>query len=178
MKKIFIGLLFVLLDFNLTVGSSVIGLIPDFVGGIFMLKGADELADKSDCLAKAHPWMIGYIVYSGVLYALDLLGFSASLGWLGVLLSVVGMVLMLCITYRIVQGVCEMENRFGAKLNGAELKAIWTPLAIVEVVGYIGVIVPIVLIICVAIAFILSIIFLVRFNTAKKLYEALISEAT
>lgn len=34
MRNIFIGFLFVFLDFNLSLGTSQIGLIPDFVGYI------------------------------------------------------------------------------------------------------------------------------------------------
>lgn len=37
MSNIFVGLLLIFLDFDLNVGSSTIGLIPDFLGGIFLM---------------------------------------------------------------------------------------------------------------------------------------------
>ena len=36
-------MIFVFLDFDLNIGNSKIGLIPDFIGYIYMYKGAAEL---------------------------------------------------------------------------------------------------------------------------------------
>lgn len=81
MQKIFTGLLLVSFDFNLTLGSCVIGLIPDFLGYIFIRKGVQELREESLCFARLDPWTLGMAVYSGILYLLDLFGIGLRLGF-------------------------------------------------------------------------------------------------
>jgi len=44
MSRIFTGFLFIFLDFNLNLGNSQIGLIPDFIGYIIMLGGLAEMS--------------------------------------------------------------------------------------------------------------------------------------
>lgn len=48
MKRIFIGLVFILLNLNIDIGSVRIGFIPDFLGYIMIYKGLGELRDKSE----------------------------------------------------------------------------------------------------------------------------------
>ena len=47
MNNIFIGFIFVFLDFNLDLGSSRIGLIPDFIGYVLIYQGLKELSGQS-----------------------------------------------------------------------------------------------------------------------------------
>ena len=58
MRQIFWGMLFLFLDFNLNLGSSSIGLIPDFAGCIFLIRGLDALAGESVRFVQARPWAV------------------------------------------------------------------------------------------------------------------------
>lgn len=80
MRNIFIGLMLVFIDFNLNIGSSQIGLIPDFAGYIVLAAGLREMAGESNMFAKAGPFASGMAVYTGIIYLMDLFGVSASLG--------------------------------------------------------------------------------------------------
>lgn len=174
MKKIFIGLLLVFLDFNLTLNNSVIGLIPDFIGYIVMVKGLEEMADESPLFPKVRPYTVGMAVYTGVLYALDLFGIIGLASVLSFLLGVVALAVSLYISYNIVMGVREMEERYETNLNGEQLKSRWTIVAVFSIASIVAQLVPttlaIILLICV---FIVYILFLVAFNRSKNLYEAM-----
>jgi len=174
MKKIFIGLLLVFLDFNLTLNNSQIGLIPDFIGYIVMVKGLEEMTDESPLFPKVRPFTVGMAVYTGILYALDLFGIAVSAGLLSFLLGIVSLAVSLYISYNIVMGVRDMEDRYGTDLNGEQLKSRWMIVAVFSIAGIVALLVPttlaIILLICV---FIVYILFPVAFNRSKNLYEAM-----
>ena len=44
--KLFLGLIFILLDIEIPVGSAVLNLIPDFIGYFLMMKGLEEREDS------------------------------------------------------------------------------------------------------------------------------------
>lgn len=173
MRNIFIGFLMVFLDFNLTLNNAQIGLIPDFIGYIVMIKGLAELADESPQFPKVKPYAAGMAVYTGILYFLDLTGVSASLGALAYLLAVASTAVSLFISYHIVIGVNEMEVRYGAFLNGDSLKSTWTVLAVFSIAAFAYLLFPALGVICIIAAAIVAIIFLVAFSKSRTLYDAL-----
>ena len=173
MKKIFLGFLFVFLDFNLNAGNSTIGLIPDFLGFIFLVKGLQELSHESKRFVRMRPYAIGMAVYSGILYVMDLLGMSAALGWAGVILGIIATILILYISYNIIMGVKEIEANRNANLNGENLYSTWIPMAIMQVVTYVTIVAPAISIICIIVSFVLAIVFLVQLNRTKNAYEVL-----
>jgi len=174
MKKIFIGLLLVFLDFNLTLNNSVIGLIPDFVGYIVMIKGLEEMTEESPLFPKVRPFAIGMAVYTGILYALDLFGIAVSDDVLSFLLAVVSMAVSLYISYNLVMGVRDMEDRYATGLNGEQLKSRWMIVAVFSIAGLVALLVPTTLSIILLIGMlIVYILFLVAFSRSKNLYEAM-----
>jgi len=112
-------------------------------------------------------------VYTGALYFLDLLGISASLGFLTYLVAIIGTIISLYISYNIVMGVKDTEAKYGASLNGERLRACWVNLAILNAVTYVSVIFPFLAIVCIIVTFIFAVIFLSAFNTSKNLYYEL-----
>lgn len=172
MSNIFIGFLLIFLDFNINLGNSTIGLIPDFVGYIFLVKGIDDLVSQTVLFAKARSFSIGMGIYTGILYAMDLLGLNSQLGFLGIFLGVISSIISLYISYTIVSGVQEMETSRGIELNGEKLRATWNYMAIFQIAVFITVVIPVLAAIFVIICFITAIIFLVQFNSSKNLYEA------
>ena len=170
MKNIFIGFLLIFIDFNLNLGNSQIGLIPDFVGYIVMINGLDEMADESRMFMEVKPYATGMAVYTSILYFIDLIGISASLGFLSYILAIASTIISLYISYNIVSGVKEMEEKYNIFLNGDSLRSIWTLHAVFNVVTYICLLIPIVAIVCIIVSFIIAISFLVAFNKSKDLY--------
>lgn len=89
--KLFLGLIFILLDMKITVGTAVIGLLPDFIGYYLVMKG---LEDRDD------PWRhgaFGLLLVSVVLFIADLVAKSAGAQvgfWCVEVLAEIGMLLL------------------------------------------------------------------------------------
>ena len=170
MKNIFVGFILIFLDFSLNLGNSKIGLIPDFVGYIVMIRGLEEMSVESSHFIKVKPYATVMVVYTGVLYLLDLVGFSVSLGVLSYVLGFISTAISLYISYNIVMGVNDLEGKYKASLNGASLKNTWTFLAVLNVSTYILILIPAVGLLCIIASFIVAICFLIAFNNSKNLY--------
>lgn len=170
MTKIFIGFIFIFLDFNLNLDSAQIGLIPDFIGYIVMGNGLIEMAGESPFFGKVKPYATGMAIYTGILYFMDLVGISVSLGALSFLLAVASVILSLYISYHIVLGVKEMEDHYGTFLNGSSLKSTWTLLAVCSAATFAALLIPELAILCIIVTFIAAICFLVAFNRSRNLY--------
>lgn len=170
MRNIFIGFILVFLDFNLDLGNSRIGLIPDFIGYYVMIKGLEELIGESDFFIKIKPFATGMAVYSAIMYAMDLFGLSVSLGALTYLLAIASTAISLYISYNIVMGVIDMEEKDNIHLNGESLKSTWKLLAVFNVLTFVSILFPLGAIIIIIVTLIVSIVFLVEFNKSKNLY--------
>ena len=170
MGNLFIGFMLIFLDFNLNLGNSTIGLIPDFIGYIVMIKGLEQMDKESAFFMKIKPYVTGMAFYSTFLYLLDLLGVSISLGVLTYVLAIISTVISLYISYNIVMGVIDMEGKYNTYLNGNSLKSTWTLLAVFNVLSFVTLMIPLISLISIIGSFIVAIIFLVAFNNSKNLY--------
>ena len=171
MRNIFIGLLFIFLDFNLDFGAMRVGLIPDFIGYIMILQGLKEIALLSEHFGKAKPFTIGMIVYTSVLYAADFFGLWTQNGTIiALVLGLVSVAVSLYISYHIVMGVRDLEAEQERFLNGEKLYNAWKLLAIFSVIAYVLIIVPVLGLVSVIASFVFGIMFLVVFNQTKNLY--------
>lgn len=175
MHNIFIGLLLVFFDFSLNLGSMHIGLIPDFIGYIYIRKGIMELTEHSEWFSKINNITLGMAIYSGVIYCLDLLGISTSMNnaVITFILGIVSTVVMLYITYGIVMGIKDMETGLGCDLNSSGLIMTWKIYAVCSVIIFFFYFIPGLNILGVIITFIVYIYFLYIFYTSKKSYESI-----
>lgn len=171
MNHLFLGMLFVLLDFNLSFGRCTLGLLPDFVGYILILKGLESLSAASGKFAKAKPWALVMAVYTGVLYISDLLSLSFRLRLLAWGLGLASTAAGLAISYWIVTGVQEIERIQSRDLQGQKLKLMWIYMAVISGICYVCNWIPIVGVIAAAGSLVIGICFLVAFYKTKTLYE-------
>lgn len=171
MKNIFIGLLFVFLDFNLNLNTVKIELIPDFVGYIIMAKGLVELFEESDRFIKIKPYVTGMAVYTGIVFFMDLLGITVSLGdFVGLILGILSTAISLYISYNIVMGIKDMETASGVELNSFSLYKCWRLLAVFTLITYVIFFIPFLAVLSIITALVSAICFLVAFNQSKNLY--------
>lgn len=173
MDKLFLGLLFAFLDLNLDLGNVRIGLLPDFLGYIFIVQGCGLLLAESQRFAKVNPVAMVLAVYSGITYAMDLFGISARLGIWGLLLRILFAAVSLYMSYQIVAGVQDIEVRRSADLQAAYLRSVWGGVAVLEVIGLLFSWVPVLNLFCMIAAFVVYICFLVAFHRSRELYNAL-----
>jgi hypothetical protein len=160
----------IFLDFNLNLGNSQIGLIPDFAGYLVMINGLKEMSVESPMFMKVKPFASAMAVYTAVLYAMELFGISSSLGAFSYILAIASTIISLYISYYIVMGVMDLEEKYSTLFNGSGLKSTWTLLAVFNILSFISLVVPVLSVVFIVVAFIVAIVFLVSFNTAKRLY--------
>ena len=72
MKTIFIGLIFILFDFPISLGPVTVGLIPTFVGFFLIAKGVKALYPYSYSFKSANIVSFVSLIFSALLYAIDL----------------------------------------------------------------------------------------------------------
>jgi len=170
MSNIFTGMLLVFLDFNLNIGRSTIGLIPDFIGYIIVDKGLAELADESYRFAKARGFAKGMAVYTGILYFMDLLGITNDNSAGAFILGLVSTLISLYISYSVVKGIEDMEVSRGKGLNAVSLNSAWKMNACFSLAAYLLILIPFLSVICMLVSLVAAIVFLVALNKSKKLY--------
>ena len=188
MRNIFIGMIFVFLNFDITIGSSKLGLIPSFIGYAYMYSGVMELSGYSNKFVKIAPIIKIMVVYTGLLYLMDLLGLSAHFelplfGTLldagipleffifSILLGLISVIASLYISYEIIQGIKDIESIKMKSLNSDQLFSTWKLLAVFSILSFVLLFtVPALAIICVIAGVIVNIYYLFVFNKSKNLY--------
>lgn len=177
MQNIFTGFLLVFINFDLNFGNMKIGLVPDFLGYIFMIKGLDEMARESLLFSKARPYANFMIYYTGIMYILDFFGLSASYETIVYILSVLSAVISLYISYNIMMGVLDIEKNYNIFLDGHELKNAWVLKAVFSVLLYFLKNVEGPAVIIIFMSFIAAVYFLVVFYNSKKLYYSTVNKS-
>lgn len=173
MRQILIGIIFIFFNFDLNFGSVKVGLIPAFVGFLFIVKGLDELSVRYPGFSSIRPFAVGMGIYSAVLYALDLLTVSARLGYFLVPFGVIASVISLYISYAIIREIAVIEQDRGVDLNSKTLKTIWIFRAVFELCSYAYILFAPLAIICTVGGFIVSCCYLVVFRKTVLLYESM-----
>lgn len=170
MGQIWIGLIFTTINFNLTTGDCVIGLLPDFVGYWFICKGLMELEEKSDWFKKVKPFAMLMIGVSAVVYVLNVFGFYANMGMIATGIDVITIGIVIYITYGVVMGVQSIEQKYKVSLVGDIMKQAWGFKSVLLIGSYIAVFIPVLAIILVIGSFLAGIWFLIVFLQSKRLY--------
>lgn len=171
MQNIFVGMLFTTLNFHLTFNGYKIGLIPDFIGYILLLKGVDEVARESQSFMKIRTYIQGMAVYSTITYILDLLGMTYIIPDIAsILLGIIYTIISLYITYHIIRGIGDIERNHGWYLQSQALYSIWIGMAVLSLLQYLALFIPVIAFGMVIINVMVSIYFLVELNRSKNLY--------
>lgn len=159
MRKIFWGLLFLLIDIK--IGG--VSITPAFVGYILIYLGMRDMG-APESFGKARGWIIA----GGIWTALFWLPILGDYGWfIGLLTSAVGTAIHLVVTYRIVEAVDELH----CPADTGSLHTAWVVLAVCSVIAVLGALVPGIALIAVIVALVASIIYIVLFNRCKKAME-------
>lgn len=170
MRNIFIGLILVFLDLYLDIGNSRIGLLPDFIGFILILKGIGELKDESEHFKRLIRITGVAIVYFVALYIMDILGVYVPVSII-LVLALISTIILLVITRGIISGVRQIELNNDVFLGGSNLLNIWNPFMVTSLISIATVMIPALVIVTIIANVVISIIFLIRFNRTCNLYN-------
>ena len=176
MSRLFWGFFLIFVNFNLNVNAHTLNLLPPFVGYILLLQGMRELEPESERFQGPQKFSIGMAVYTGILWLGDLLGAGSDGSWLGTVLGLVSVAVSLYVSWAVIQGVRDMENRRGTGLNGAAMQRAWAVLAVAEASCYAMLFLTPAMAAVGAIAALVGIVMmLAAFWRGKKLYERFLS---
>ena len=171
MNRLFWGLLFVVLDYELKIGSVTLGLLPDFVGYWLLMKGMESLADENEYFARGRHWAFGLMLLHLVLFGgalLDPPSMTAVGLWaLGLGGHVVGMFLL----SRVIAGIRKMEKAKGLELQSEKLKFMWLIQAVMGTIAYLLNWVPLVKTFAALASAVTGICLLAAMYGTKKRYE-------
>ncbi|MBE5927274.1 MAG: hypothetical protein E7270_09965 [Lachnospiraceae bacterium] len=131
MLRIIIGLLLILFELNLGAGSYRIGLIPDFIGYVFLFFGMKAEQEKCLTYKKDKLYMIPFCLFSYAIYMGDLYGIIEGLVIpvvnidVRLLCTFISMLLGIYTTYSIYKGVKTVEESFSVELKTKRIMYIW-----------------------------------------------------
>ena len=120
MKKMFWGLLFLFVDINL----GRLCVTPAWVGYLLLWSGLGEVPE-SQVFQNIRGLTVGAAVFYGLMWLKRLFAISISVPFAENMLLLVGVCLQLIITYRIVEGVRELEAVHNRDMRSAGLLAGW-----------------------------------------------------
>lgn len=138
MNKIFIGLFFVFIDVNVSLGSSAISLIPDFIGYLLIYSGLKQMQKESYWFGRTKSLTIVLFIYSAFGFFSDLTGLiptvvsgRAAVILLGYLSTVAG----LYIAWSIIKGIKDMEQEKEHNFFGRRSMASWKMIALFQLIS-------------------------------------------
>lgn len=169
--KIFVGFLFVFLNFNFTLNDTyVINLLPDFVGFILLYMGTRELLEESPRYTTAGPWLLGLTAYGIASWVINLLGLNG--GWVISLLTLVAAAVTYYATWLVIKGFEDIEKNNSAGIAAAESMRSWKICAILNIVAVALSWVPVLSVLLLLGMVVVTIMLLVSLNKTRKLYNA------
>lgn len=171
MTKIFVGFLFVFLNFNFTLNDTyVINLLPDFVGFILLYMGTRELLEESPRYTTAGPWLLGLTAYGIASWVINLLGLNG--GWVISLLTLVAAPVTYYATWLVIKGFEDIEKNNSVGIATAESMRSWKICAILNIVAVALSWVPVLSVLLLLGMVVVTIMLLVSLNKTRKLYNA------
>ena len=170
MNRLFWGLLLCLLDSEITVGTAVIGLLPDFLGFFLVMKGMQELSAENRFFDRGRHLAFGMILLSAICYGADLMNpASQTAVWLWGL-ELIGVIILLILIRMIITGILWLEHDNGLQLRGSLLKTLWKILIVICPLCQIFSWIPLVGDVCRMASFVVSALFLAVFWDSRRAF--------
>ena len=136
MKKIFAGLVLLLISVNISFDIITVGLFPDFAGCILIVRGLSEIED-SVIYPKLKVFFSVLIGYTALLYAMDMFGISSALpDGLNIVLALISLLCVIVGTYFLSRGVAELERNRERRFGASRLMMCWLILAVCKIAAY------------------------------------------
>ncbi len=172
MSAFFWGFLLVILEFDITLESKVIGFLPDFLGFFFLLQGAKAFENTSERFVRIKPWLIAMVAISAGSYGLDLFGLSSGSVPFNFILIVCYFALTIFIQYSIIMGIMDIDAGVGEDLKSKELYDRWMFVAGCQGLILLVILIPVLFLPLFILTVIATIVFLLKLSETSKRYDA------
>jgi hypothetical protein len=171
MKKILLGLIFIYFNFNITLDSTILPLLPDFVGYLFISLGAKELIDFSPKFDNVSAFAKMLTIIFAVFFVMDILGISTAMAQMTLInwtVSLVITVIELYLLYLLTLAVLDLKPRMSYPSEADRLYQIFKYHAISAAIAtLLIVIVPLLALVALVIAVFFAILYIYIFNRIK-----------
>ncbi len=171
MKKIFIGLIFIFFNFNVTVNAMILPLLPDFLGYLFVSIGAKEMIEKSVKFDNVSAFSRLLTVIFVVFFFMDIFGISAAMAQMTLFNWVLGFVITvieLYLLYLLTMAVLDLKERMANCAEAGRLADVFKYHAVSALVASMFIVIlPILAIIAMIIAVFFAVLYIVIFNRIK-----------
>ncbi len=132
MKSIFFGLVLVVFDFIFSAGTLKIGLVPDFIGYILILKGVREFSGTYSEFERLQKLLSPVIFISLALYIVEFFGILSNLPIAG---NLIHAIIEFVVEYFIIKAFTSLEKDTGFDLCTGRLFVYFVLLVIMKVMG-------------------------------------------
>ena len=156
MKDIFMGLFLITLDMNVPIGSGALGLLPDFVGYWLLWKA---MSGRGNAMRKGGFVAQKSMMFSAVVYALDLLSLTGRFVIAGTVIGCISDLSVCFMQYLTIKGMEEVMGQSQECIS--KLKVAWFCAALVLLLKYVLLWIPLVNILGVMLARVADILFVV-----------------
>lgn len=174
MKKIVLGLVFVLFNFNITIDNVVINLIPTFIGYYFIMNACIRLADETsnELYIETRKYALLLFVVSLFIFVLDLLGLGAISPVFSLAVGILNLVLFLIFLHRLTQSISQTTQFNLSESWIQQLKSLYMWIAILNVLGYVLLITPVIALIVIIIALVFNVRYILMLNSLNQSLES------
>ncbi|MGM9662606.1 MAG: hypothetical protein ACI3WR_05885 [Oscillospiraceae bacterium] len=176
MSELFFGYFLLLLRYDLTIAGFTFDILLDFVGYLFLVKGAKVLSEESESIRKT---VLPCQILVAASLAAAVLGGFGLLSKIAVVKAVVLVALdlaLIFVLYLQVKGISEIEKEKQYLMKGHKLRRDWMLLAVAMLVTHISVYSTVAVIASYA-KLLFAVMFLLDLNTAIKGYNGQIPAA-
>jgi hypothetical protein len=170
MKKIVLGLVFVLINFNITLDNVIINLIPSFIGYYFIMNACVLLADKTsnDHYLEARKHALLLFVITLFTFVLDLIGLSAISPVFSIAVGLLNLVLSLIFLNHLTQSITQTSQFNLSEAWIQQLNSLFRWIAILSVLSYVLMITPLIALVVVIILIVFNVRYILMIHTLNQ----------
>lgn len=170
MKKIVLGLLFIFFNFNIPLNTSVINLIPSFIGYYFIIKACVRLADETSNPRYLETKKIASLLFvaSLFIFVFDLLGLGAVNPVFSLIIGLLNVVLFIIFLHHLTQSISQTTQFNLSDSWIKQFKSFYTWIAILSIIGFILLIAPTFAVFVVLVVYVFNVRYLLMLISLKK----------
>lgn len=170
MKKIVLGLVFVLFNFNLNLGGSVINLIPSFLGYYFIMNACMNLSNQTsnEHYLETRKLALLLFVINLFVFVLDLIGLGSVNPIFSGGIGILNQVLSLFMLYRLTQSITQTQQFNLSDTWVNQINSLFKWIVVLNIAGTLLLVVPIFALMVLVVAIVFHVMYILRLHNLNQ----------
>ncbi len=166
MKRIVLGLVFILFNFNLTLGNVIINLIPSFIGYYFIMNACVILAEKTqnEHYLETRKMALLLFVINLFTFVLDLIGLSSVNPYFSAAIGILNLILSLVFLSRLTQSITTTTPFDLDEAWITKLRSLFKWIVVLDILGFVLLIVPMIALMVLVVAMVFHVLYIIQIN--------------